>query len=438
MNWRVRLAAFLVVGALAASCGVAREAVRSVLTGLPMPAPEPITRTSAGAQIAWLWLQEQGGSPYLVAYDPAGRLVARLGQSTAPTTAAEIYGFWRSPDGASIFTSGVASLTAYAAVDGHAVRAYQRPPGSLMDNAFSPDGHYLSWLTYGSGQLRLDVLDLRTGTWVSPAAIPHDSQASMPGYSGSPNSWGMPVFSPDSVHLYTITDWGGPARLSAFTLKNGQLQGLGTQLLRDVSCAGPAMALKVIDAGGTLAAFCHFDGAVWLIDLKTLSVATVLHPRQSNPFWASPVFTSDGRLLYLLEPGTAQVLDLDRRTVRGPFALPKTAGDQSPLTALLSFLVMPADAGGIASTVPLSPDGLKLYVANPDGVTVLRIPDLKPLAEVASGSSTNEVWVSGNGDTLFVTADDGRALVTVRADGSGVHRIDLPGVAGGFVASEHG
>jgi len=307
-----------------------------------------------------------------------------------------------------------------------------------MENAFSPDGRYLAWLTFSSDQLRLDVLDLRTGLWLSYATISHDSHASMPGYSGPPNSWGMPVFGPDSVHLYAVTDWGGPVRLSAFALENGHLQALGTQVLHDLGCAGPAMALKVIDTGERLAAFCHFDGAVWLIDLKTLSVATVLHPRQSNPFWASPVFTSDGRLLYLLEPGTAQVLDLDRRTVRGPFALPKTAGDQSPLTALLSLLVMPVDAGGVASTVPLSPDGLKLYVANPDGVMVLRVPDLKPLAKVAPGSSTNEVWVSGDGGTLYVTTDDGRGLVTVRADGSGLHRTDLPAVAGGFVASEHG
>jgi len=200
------------------------------------------------------------------------------------------------------------------------------------------------------------------------------------------------------------------------------------------------MALKVIDAGGLLAAFCHFDGAVWLIDLKTLSVATVLHPRQSNPFWASPVFTSDGRLLYLFESRTGQVLDLDRRIVRGPFALPKAAGDQSPLAALLNLLVTPVDAGWVASTVPLSPDGLKLYIANPDGdgVMVLRVPDLKPLAKVAPGVNANEVWVSGDGGTLYVTTDDGRGLVTLGADGSGVHRIDLAAVSGGFLASEHG
>jgi outer membrane protein assembly factor BamB len=373
-----------------------------------------------------------------VAYDPAGQLVARLGQSAAPGTAAEIYGFWRSSDGATIFTSDANALTTYAAVDGHLLHTYQHPVGSLLGNAFSRDGHYLTWLTFSSGQLRLDVLDLSTGTWVSRASVAHDSQASMPGYSGPPNSWGMPVFGPDSVHLYAVTDWGGPVRISAFTLESGQLQRLGTQVLRGVSCAGPAMALKVIDAGGMLAAFCHFDGAVWLVDLKTLSVATVLHPRQSNPFWASPVFTGDGRLLYLLEPGTAQVLDLDRRTVRGPFALPKTASDQSPLAALLNLLATPVDAGGVASTVPLSPDGLKLYVANPDGVMALRVPDLKPLAKLAPGLDANEVWVSGDGGTLYVTSADGRGLETIRADGTGVHRIDLPAIAGGFVASEHG
>ena len=438
MNWHLRLAAILLVSTLVAACGAVREPAHSVATGLPTPAAEPITRTSAGAQIAWLSLQQQGRSPYLVAYDPTGRLVASLGHSTAPGTAAEIYGVWRSPDGASIFTTGATSLTAYAAVDGHLLHTYQRPVGSLLENAFSRDGRYLAWLTFSSGQVRLDVLDLHAGTWLPPATIPHDSQASMPGYSGPPTSWGMPVFGSDSMHLYTVTDWGGPTRLSAFSLEGSRLRQLGTTVLRDVGCAGPAMALNVIDAGGTLAAFCHFDGAVWLADLKTLSVATVLHPRQSNPFWASPVFTGDGRLLYLLEPGTGQVLDLDLRTVRGPFALPKSASDQSPLAALLNLLVTPVDAGGVASTVPLSPDGLKLYVANPDGVMVLRVPDLKPLAKLAPGLDANEVWVSGDGGTLYVTSGDGRRLVTIGADGTGVHSIDLPAVAGGFVASEHG
>ena len=81
--------------------------------------------------------------------------------------------------------------------------------------------------------------------------------------------------------------------------------------------------------------------------------------------------------------------------MRGPFALPKSASDQSPLAALLNLLVTPVDAGGVASTVPLSPDGLKLYVANPDGVMVLRVPDLKPLAKLGPGLDANEVWVSG-------------------------------------------
>jgi hypothetical protein len=43
----------------------------------------------------------------------------------------------------------------------------------------------------------------------------------------------------------------------------------------------------------------------------------------------------------------------------------------------------------VASTVPVSPAGLELHAATSDGVMVLRIPDIKPLAKLAAGFKAN-------------------------------------------------
>ncbi len=87
--------------------------------------------------------------------------------------------------------------------------------------------------------------------------------------------------------------------------------------------------------------------------------------------------------------------------------------------------------------MPVSPDGLRLYSATDDGVMVLRIPDLQPVARLARGVRAGEVWVSGDGQTIYATADDNSRLVVMRSDGSDQRSVALPRVAGGFIASEH-
>jgi hypothetical protein len=103
-----------------------------------------------------------------------------------------------------------------------------------------------------------------------------------------------------------------------------------------------------------------------------------------------------------------------------------------------AWLIADAYAGGVASTVPISPDGLRLYSATNDGVMVLRVPDLKAIAKLAPGLKTGEVWISGDGRTIYATSDDGKRVVVVGSDGSGEKSVPLPSLAGGFVASEHG
>ena len=412
---------------------------------LPQPIPQPITRTSAGAQVAWLWVRSPGQPPSLIAVDPQGRKAARLGQSTEPGMAG-VYGVWRSADGSAVFTVGSDQITAYSALDGKVQRTYSRAPGAIVGDAFSPDGRWLAILSLKS-DLELQLIDLQNGSsQVAPVA--HDPNAKLPGMTcpggcAGKVVWGMPVFAPDSAHLYTLTDWGGPLRVNSFSNDGGKLAQTATavdgqQGRSFPACGGPAMAAKVIAGGQTLVAFCHFDGAVWFFDLRTLSNAGVVQSHQRNPFWLSPIFTPDGQLLYLHQwPGfgdTMQVVDLTNRRLLGPVTTPTKPGQGGPFAGLITD----AYAGGVASTVPVSPDGLKLYSATDDGVMVLRIPDLKPIAKLAAGLKASEVLISGDGQTIYATADDGKRLVVMRADGSDQRSVTLPSAGSGFIASEHG
>ena len=408
------------------------------------PIPQPITRTSAGAQVAWLAVQSPGQQPYLVGVDPSGRAVGRLDQATASAVAA-VYGTWRSADGSALLTLGSHQITVYSAADGTVLRTYSLVSGGVVGNAFSPDGHWLAVLAMGS-PLQLQVIDLRAGSSRS-RPVERDLNARLPGMTCTGScavqaEWGMVVFSSDSSHLYTLTDWGGPVRLSAFSVTDRNLDQTATavdgqQGRRFPSCAGPAMAGKVVGGGHTLAAFCHFDGAVWFLDLDDLTSSGVVQAQQGSPFWLSPIFTPDGQLLYLHQwpsfGDTFQVVDLTSRRLVGPASTPTDTSRGGPFAGLFTN----AYAGGVASTVPISPDGLKLYSATHDGVVVLRVPDLKPIGRLAPGFRANEVWVSGDGQTIYVTAEDGRSLAVVRADGSGQKTVALPGAAG-FIASEHG
>ena len=166
--------------------------------------------------------------------------------------------------------------------------------------------------------------------------------------------------------------------------------------------------------------------------------AGVIQPRQSNPFWLSPIFTPDGQLLYLHQwpdfGDSMQVVDLATHRLLGPMPTPSKVDQAGPF----AWLNPVAYAGGVASTVPISPDGLKLYSTTGNGLVVLRVPDLKPLAILAPGVKAQEIWVSGDGRTLYASADDGKSLVVIQNARSEPESVTLPGLAGGFIASEHG
>jgi hypothetical protein len=407
-----------------------------LVTGLPKAVPQPITRTSPGAQVAWLSLMGKDGALDLVGIDEAGHQVARLSRAWVPG-ADDSFGLWRSPNGASILQARGRTIISYSAIDGKVGRSHQRTAGQIIADAFSPDGRYLALLLFESGRVQLEVIDIQTGVSAGVLPVPHDPEARTPGaVSGQSAPWSAMTFGSNSL-LYAVSDYGGPARLITFSLDGGKLQQAAASPL-ELSCGG-ALLLKVVEESATMAGFCHFDGAVWFVDLKNIADSRMIRSGQPNPMWDSPIFRPDGRVLYLVETGTIRLVDLSRRSLLGPVKLPKAAGDSSLLSTFASLLITTAEAGFIASTMPVSPDGLRLYVAEGDQVLVLDASDLKLLARLPAGQKLGEIWVSGDGHLLYATSEDGRRLLIMASDGSGLHSaaVDLPGF-GRFIASEHG
>lgn len=403
---------------------------------LPQPIPQPITRTSLAAQVAWFWRFDAARKQSLVGVDPSGAVVAQLDDSIFTPAS----GIWRSADGTTLFLTTSSEIRAYSALDGKAQKTFAKTGGAVVSTTSSADGRWLALLTSGPDS-KVQVLDLRTGvSQTMPAA--HDPNAKLPGMSGQISSvvWGTLAFASDSLRLYALIDWGGPVRLTSFSLANDKLTQIATAVdgvdgRQFPSCAGPAVATKVLPTD-TLVVFCHYDGRVTFFELTKLTLSGVVTPTQKNPFWLSPIFTPDGQLLYLHQwpdfGDEMQVIDLASRKLLGPVPTPTKLADPGPF----SWLMPVAYAGGTASTQPISPDGLKLYSATDDGVMVLRVPDLKPLAKLAPGVRFGEVWVSGDGRTLYATADNGKRLLVMREDGSTAKAVEPYGDIVGFIASE--
>lgn len=411
----------------------------AISSALPQPVPQPIIRTSPAAQVAWLSAQNLDRTSYLVGVDPEAKIVGRIDQPTAGL--ASHYGFWRSADGASIFTAGSDQVMSYSALDGAVQKTFSRAAGSIIGDAFSPDGRWLALLLL-NGSLQLDLIDLQGGPALL-APVTHDAQANLPGMTCTGGcgdvAWGTAAFSPDSSRIYTLTDWGGPLRLTAFMPASGKLTQQATAIDGQggrafPACNGPALVAKVVAGGTRLATFCHANGAISIYDLSPLALVGDIHSNQPNPFGLSPVFTLDGQLLYLF-PGR-QVVDL--RTQR--------LFPEPPKSNALGWLVKDVAAGGVASTMPVSPDGRWIYSSGGDGIAVLRVPDLTEVGKLATGFRLGDVWASGDGKTLFALAnpsqldssDAGRKVLVIPAAGGVVKPVLLSGVTGGFIASEHG
>jgi len=415
-------------GVVAPSATASGNPTASPKVVLPMPIPQPVTRTSPAAQVAWLGTTAQDQTAELIGVDPAGKIVARMPWSEGRP--------YRSADGTLMVIVADDHISAYSALDGSKQRTYPREPaGGVIDVAFSPDGR---WMALIGSQAYVQVIDLRTGlTQTTP--LGYDPKAATPGMSGSFTGpiWSTLVFARDSARLYTLVDWGGPLRLTAFDVTSTGLVQTATALTGEgthhlPSCGGPGLAPRVLPDGRTLVAFCNYDGDVWAIDLVALTLIDDIRTGQANPFEQAPIFTPDGQLVYLRSQSKLKVVDLASRTVLGPVFAPKTTSDPGPF----SWLFGQANAGYIAPTMPVSPDGTKLYWSGSGGIDVLRFPDLKLIAQLAPGLDLNEVWVSGDGKTLYAT-DSAKGLYVIPEGGGAPTYLQLP-AQGLFFASEHG
>jgi hypothetical protein len=418
-------------GVAAPTATAAGSPTASAKVVLPPPIPQPITRTSPAAQVAWVSTSQLNAAAterltMLVGVDPSGRIVGRIDGAKDPgVTRAR-----RSADGAVIVTIGDSTITAYSALDGTVQRTYTLPPNDFVaDTAFSPDGRWLALIGAGF----VEMLDLRTGlTQTAPLSRP----ATATNGSGS-----TLLFAPDSKRLYTIVDWSSP-RITAFdvtptglTQTAAAIDGQGGKTFP--GCGGPGLAPKIVGGGQVLVLYCHVDGAVGFVDLPTLTTTTILHAEMKNPFWLAPIYTPDGQLLYLHQypafGDQMQVVDLRTHALLGPVPTPTKTDQPGPFSWLFPIVY----AGGTPSTVPVSPDGLKLYAESPSGITVLRVPDLTPLAKLAAGINVNEVWISGDGKTVY-GVDSGKGVYAVPEAGGQALTVTLPSDVGGFIASEHG
>ena len=402
---------------------------------LPQPIAQPVTRTSPAAQIAWIGTYPASGSGAgaYVGIDPSGKIVGRLSTDNGP--------YWRSTDGAHIFAIHD-EIRAYSALDGSFERSYGPiASGRAIDVAFSPDRRWLAIL--GSGAF-VQVVDLQSGlTQTTP--LGHSANAQRPGLTTTDSValvWSSVVFSPDSTRVYTVVDWAGPMRVTAFDVTPTGLVQRATAIdgekgARFVSCGGPGFTSRVVAKGSTLVTFCYSDGQVAFIDLATPNTTKDFRAPMANPFWLAPIFTPDGQLLYLHQYPSfgdqMQVVDLASRALVGPVRTPQQLGDPGPF----AWLFPVAYAGGTPSTVPVSPDGTKLYAVAQKGVTTLRIPDLRPVARLAPDFALDEVWVSGDGKTLFASTN-GKSVLVIPDTGGAPTKVDLPDQAGYFLSPDHG
>ncbi len=424
------------------SAGVAApgaSASAPIKVTLPQPIPQPITRTSAAAQVAWVSTSEltpagDARHTVLVGVDPTGKIVGRIDSAADPAATWA----WRSADGAQLFTIGGGIVRAYSGLDGTVQRSYAREPlDRALDVAFSPDGRWLALIGLGA---YVQVIDLRTGfTQTTPLATP----------SAKPSGSGATLlFSPDSQRLYTIVNWSSPW-LTAFDVTAtglaqtaSAIDGQGGKTLP--GCGAPGLAARIVGGGQTLVLFCNGDGSVGFVDLPTLTTTAIVRAEMRNPFWLAPIFTPDGQLLYLHQyPAFGdfmQVVDLRTHALLGPVPTPTKTDQPGPF----SWLFPVASAGGTPSTVPVSPDGLRLYPEAADGITVLQVPDLKPIATLGKGLKVNEVWVSGDGKRVFATSqyrpavEAGNVLYVIPESGGAPIAVTLPLPIDRFIASEHG
>jgi hypothetical protein len=404
------LAIGLVVGIAVFAMHRARVTPATVTTSPATPiAPGP------GANVAWVTSQTATGDVD-TGIDQSGHVVGRI---NAPVDL-------RSPDGAHLYALVGAEVHVYSATDGHletVITMSSAVAGGL--EMLSGDGQYLAVVSSATVQL----VDLSSGRLTDPVDF------------GGP-AYGVPVIvGPQAQHIYvvgnTVTELSfDGARLRVEQRSTGRALSCNGLVVGGVNSAG-GLPFRVLADGRTLVAFCPADGTVTWFDLVRMTVTHEVTVGQNNPFWVSPVYSADGNTLYLHEGGTGalHVIDLVHQTIVKSTKV--ALAQRNPLVWLGSLLITPADAGGIDRTAALSPDGNWLYAirdfGGPGGVSFVHLPDLAVKGRWLPDVSFGSVWVSADGQTIYLGTNDGNGLRLLRTDGSQIASLNLPANTYGFI-----
>ena len=395
----------------------APPAARSLPASLPAPSPVAIS-TDPAAQVAWL----DSGSE-MVGIDPSGAAVGHVS-----TPGFNPYITYRSPDRTQIVVFNGAAVDVYSALNGRRLARIARGNADpVAADAYSPDGRYLAVLASS----KIEVFDLRAARTAGSVDLPGTPAA----------AWGAGslAFAGPST-LYAFLDYSGHP-----TLMRLAVDGAGVHIIASAVdgakghhlplCPAPDLLLRALAGGRTLVTFCHQDGGVTFVDGESMNVQKSFALGSRNPFGANAMFTPDLHLLYVQYGSAVVAVDLVAQRVVGPG---RFGSREHPEGALGWLGAVDAQAGGVASTVPISPDGLRFYLATNSGIEAYRVPRLEWLASLAPGVNVDEVWVSGDGSTLYATVHGG-GLAVVPVNGGAIRQVALAaGGYRGFVSSDHG
>ena len=409
------LAVGLVVGGIAFATHRARVTPAPVTTSPTMPIV-----AGPGANIAWVTSQQASGGAYtgdiVTGIDPTGHIVGTINARDE----------LRSPDGSHLYALVDGGLDVYSAVDGHKEQTIHLQPVTFGQPMLSADGHYFA--VVGNTPATLQLVDLVAGRLIASAKL------DLPAY-------GAPVIvGAQAQHVYVVGATVAKFAFDGTTLRLEQSTTGHTMACDGLVVGGPNSAgglpFRVLADGRTLAAFCPSDGRVTWFDLVAMNVTHEVQIGQRNPFWVSPVFSGDGKMLYLHEGGTGalHVIDLMQRKI---VTSTKVASARTnPLAWLRSLLVTDAYAGGISRTAALSPDGSWLYAVGafgaPGGVAIVHLPDLAVKGRWLPDVSFDSVWVSADGATIYALGP-GDQLRVLRTDGSEIAKVSLPANTSGFI-----
>jgi hypothetical protein len=373
---------------------------------LSAPSPTvaaPLVEAAPGASVAWL-----GEAGRMRGFTPEGRELKLAGQPLF-NSSNESTGL-RSADGRRLYVVSPGKLAVVSAMDARTERLIDLPPGwspaaeSLMAASLSPDGRWLA-LESGTAATVLLLIDLESGAAAAAGSLAIDQgrEVAPPGIPG--------LLALPGGRLLMLLPGTEQAVIGA--PQSGRLEIQSRLSDHGLYCVSSTL-LHALPDGSAVVGYCPMDGRVWWLALDSFRLAGAVQARLGNPFWGSPVFTPDARLLYVYDSwdGGVSVVDLVGRNLLG------SRGTKAGRTALHVPFAEDAYAKGPNFSAALSADGATLFATgargSAGGIFALSTRDWSVRAHWFNGRRFNSIWAGG----------DGRQLYAIR-DGGGLEILDL-------------